>query len=95
MHAAAEGAMIATVIDADRQPSPEGARDEPDRAFADVAREQLDGLYGYCVRLTNDRTDAEDLVQDTLASGHAGIPGTSRREEGEELALHDRNERLA
>ena len=46
MHAAAEGAMIATVTDADRQPSPESARDEPDRAFAEVAREQLDGLYG-------------------------------------------------
>jgi len=67
--------MIATVIDADRQPSPEGARDEPDRAFADVAREQLDGLYGYCVRLTNDRTDAEDLVQDTLLRAMRAYPG--------------------
>ena len=65
MHEAAEGAMIATVIDAHRQPTAEGA-DEPDRAFADVAREHLDGLYGYCVRLTNDRIDAQDLVQDTL-----------------------------
>ncbi len=66
--------MIATVIDADRQPSPEGARDEPERAFADVAREQLDGLYGYCVRLTNDRTDAEDLVQDTLVRAMRAYP---------------------
>jgi len=42
---------------------------EPDverRPFADVAREHLDRLYGYCVRLTNDPSDAEDLVQDTL-----------------------------
>ena len=66
--------MIATVIDAQRQPSPEGADDEPDRAFADVAREQLDGLYGYCVRLTNDRTEAEDLVQDTLLRAMRAYP---------------------
>jgi len=58
--------MIATVTDMHRQPSPEDTGGAPGRAFADVAREQLDGLYGYCVRLTNDRTDAEDLVQDTL-----------------------------
>lgn len=76
MHADAEGAMIATVIDAHRQPSSEGADDEPkDRPFADVAREQLDGLYGYCVRLTNNRTDAEDLVQDTLLRAMRAFPG--------------------
>jgi RNA polymerase sigma-70 factor (ECF subfamily) len=75
MHVAAEGAMIATVIDAHRQPSPEGADDAPDRAFADIAREQLDGLYGYCIRLTNDRTDAEDLVQDTLLRAMRAFPG--------------------
>jgi len=67
--------MIAAVIDAHKQPSPEGADDEPGRAFADVAREQLDGLYGYCVRLTNDRTDAEDLVQDTLLRALRAYPG--------------------
>jgi RNA polymerase sigma-70 factor (ECF subfamily) len=67
--------MIAAVIDAHRQPSPEGADDEPGRAFADVAREQLDGLYGYCVRLTNDRNDAEDLVQDTLLRALRAYPG--------------------
>ena len=66
--------MIATVTDADRQPSPESARDEPDRAFAEVAREQLDGLYGYCVRLTNDRGEAEDLVQDTLLRAMRAYP---------------------
>ena len=75
MHVAAEGAMIATVIDAHRQPGPEGADGEPGRAFPDVAREQLDGLYGYCVRLTNDRTDAEDLVQDTLLRAMRAYPG--------------------
>jgi RNA polymerase sigma-70 factor (ECF subfamily) len=36
------------------------------RPFADVARDHLDRLYGFCVRLTNDPGDAEDLVQETL-----------------------------
>jgi RNA polymerase sigma-70 factor (ECF subfamily) len=36
------------------------------RPFADVARDHLDRLYGFCVRLTNDPTDADDLVQETL-----------------------------
>ena len=67
--------MIATVIDSHRQPSPEGVDEEPGRAFADVAREQLDGLYGYCVRLTTNRTDAEDLVQDTLLRAMRAFPG--------------------
>jgi RNA polymerase sigma-70 factor (ECF subfamily) len=35
-------------------------------AFADVAREHLDRLYGFCVHLAADRTDAEDLLQETL-----------------------------
>jgi len=34
--------------------------------FADLAREHLDRLYGFCVRLTNHPSDAEDLVQETL-----------------------------
>jgi RNA polymerase sigma-70 factor (ECF subfamily) len=34
--------------------------------FADVARTHLDRLYGFCLRLTNDSSDAEDLVQETL-----------------------------
>ena len=34
--------------------------------FADLAREHLDRLYGYCVRLTSDPTEADDLVQETL-----------------------------
>jgi RNA polymerase sigma-70 factor (ECF subfamily) len=39
------------------------------RPFADVARDHLDRLYGFCVRLTNDPTDADDLVQETLLRG--------------------------
>ena len=38
-------------------------------SFADVAREHLDRLYGFCVRLTNDPSDADDLVQETLLRG--------------------------
>jgi RNA polymerase sigma-70 factor (ECF subfamily) len=34
--------------------------------FADLAREHLDRLYGFCLRLTNHPSDAEDLVQETL-----------------------------
>lgn len=41
--------------------------EEPQRPqFAEVARTHLDRLYGFCLRLTNDRSDAEDLVQETL-----------------------------
>lgn len=36
------------------------------RSFADVADEHLDRLYGFCVHLTSDPHDAEDLVQETL-----------------------------
>jgi RNA polymerase sigma-70 factor (ECF subfamily) len=39
------------------------------RPFADVARDHLDRLYGFCVRLTNDPTEADDLVQETLLRG--------------------------
>jgi RNA polymerase sigma-70 factor, ECF subfamily len=47
------------------------AADDPaeGRLFADVARDHLDRLYGFCVRLTNDPTDADDLVQETLLRG--------------------------
>ncbi|MDQ2966679.1 MAG: sigma-70 family RNA polymerase sigma factor [Chloroflexota bacterium] len=39
------------------------------RLFADVARDQLDRLYGFCIRLTSDPSDADDLVQETLLRG--------------------------
>lgn len=39
------------------------------RPFADVARDHLDRLYGFCVRLTSDPSDADDLVQETLLRG--------------------------
>lgn len=34
--------------------------------FADVAREHLDRLFGFCVRLAGSVADAEDLLQETL-----------------------------
>lgn len=36
------------------------------RPFGDVAHEHLDRLYGFCVHLTSDPHDAEDLVQETF-----------------------------
>ena len=66
--------MIATVIDAKRHPGRDRRAGEPVRPFADVAREQLDGLYGYCVRLTSHRAEAEDLVQDTLVRAMRAYP---------------------
>jgi RNA polymerase sigma-70 factor, ECF subfamily len=37
--------------------------------FGDLARDHVDRLYGYCLRLTSDPADAEDLVQETLLHG--------------------------
>lgn len=34
--------------------------------FADLVREHLHHLYGFCIRVTNHPSDAEDLVQETL-----------------------------
>lgn len=40
--------------------------------FADVVRTHLDRLYGYCVRLASDPSDAEDLLQETLLRAMRG-----------------------
>jgi len=37
--------------------------------FADLVGPHLDGLYGYCVRLSGRPADAEDLLQETLLHG--------------------------
>jgi RNA polymerase sigma-70 factor (ECF subfamily) len=42
------------------------ARDNESLPFADVIDAHLDRLYGFCVHLAGDPTDAEDLVQETL-----------------------------
>src|SRR3972149_3990109 len=55
---------------------PDGtARVAPDRPFADVVHEHLDRLYGYCVHLCGDLTDAEDLLQDTLVRAMRSFDG--------------------
>lgn len=47
--------------------SPPGSAPPSDRPpFADVAREHLERLYGFCVRLAGAPSDAEDLLQETL-----------------------------
>jgi RNA polymerase sigma-70 factor, ECF subfamily len=35
-------------------------------AFADLVRPHLDSLWGYCLRLSSRRADAEDLLQESL-----------------------------
>jgi RNA polymerase sigma-70 factor (ECF subfamily) len=40
--------------------------------FADVVRTHLDRLYGYCVRLASNASDAEDLLQETLVRAMRG-----------------------
>lgn len=47
----------------------------PVRPFAEVVDEHLDRLYGYCVHLCDDRTDAGDLLQDTLVRAMRSFPG--------------------
>jgi RNA polymerase sigma-70 factor (ECF subfamily) len=37
-----------------------------DQAFADIIRDHLDPLHGFCVQLARDRTDGEDLLQETV-----------------------------
>jgi RNA polymerase sigma-70 factor, ECF subfamily len=49
----------AATIGADRR-SPTGD------AFASLVEPHLDGLYGYCVRLTDQPADAQDLLQECL-----------------------------
>ena len=56
------GAAAGSSVPGDRKP------------FADVARNHLDRLYGFCVRLANDPTDADDLVQETLLRAMRAYP---------------------
>ena len=50
-------------------PDPSAAGVAPRPPFAELARVHLDRLYGYCLRLTSNPADAEDLVQETLLHG--------------------------
>ncbi|MCA9716649.1 MAG: RNA polymerase subunit sigma-24, partial [Myxococcales bacterium] len=40
------------------------------KRFEETALPHLDGLYGMALRLTRDRADAEDLVQDTMVRAY-------------------------
>jgi RNA polymerase sigma-70 factor (ECF subfamily) len=53
---------------------PTAANDRHERrpTFAEVARDQLDPLYGFCLRLTANAPDAEDLLQETLLRAMRG-----------------------
>lgn len=58
---------------------------EPERRerFVEEALPHLDALYGAALRYTRNRTDAEDLVQDTMARAYSSFhqyePGTNLR----------------
>jgi RNA polymerase sigma-70 factor (ECF subfamily) len=41
--------------------------------FARLVEPHLDSLYGYCVRLSGQPADAEDLLQETLVHGLRGV----------------------
>lgn len=47
----------------------------PVPTFAEVVDAHLDRLYGYCVHLCGDPTDAEDLLQDTLVRAMHSFAG--------------------
>lgn len=42
--------------------------------FAEIARAHLDRLYGFCLRMTGNPSDAEDLLQETLLRGMRAWP---------------------
>lgn len=55
-----------TAISRTARPIATRTADAPRKSFAAVANEYLDRLYGFCLRLTGDPADAEDLVQESL-----------------------------
>jgi RNA polymerase sigma-70 factor (ECF subfamily) len=46
-----------------------------DQAFADIIRNHLDALHGFCVQLARDRSDGEDLLQETIIRAMRAYPG--------------------
>jgi RNA polymerase sigma-70 factor (ECF subfamily) len=59
---------------ADRPPDPGAPHPNGRPSFADVAREHLDRLYGFCVHLASDPTDGQDLLQETLLRAMRAYP---------------------
>ncbi len=58
----------------DLAPSAAGVGQSAPPPFADVARHHLDRLYGFCLRLAANPSDAEDLVQETLLRAMRAYP---------------------
>jgi RNA polymerase sigma-70 factor, ECF subfamily len=54
------------------QPEPITVAAAERMAFADAVAPYLDRLYGYCLRLTSNPADAEDLLQETLIRAMRG-----------------------
>jgi len=46
-----------------------------DQAFADIIRDHLDALHGFCIQLARDRSDGEDLLQETIIRALRAHPG--------------------
>lgn len=46
-----------------------------DRTFEIVFRAMREPLFGLCIHLTRDRTEAEDAVQETFLAVHRGLAG--------------------
>jgi RNA polymerase sigma-70 factor (ECF subfamily) len=54
--------------------SPPAASVSENQPFADIVREHVDRLYGFCVRLAGNATDGEDLLQETLLRAMRAYP---------------------
>jgi RNA polymerase sigma-70 factor (ECF subfamily) len=66
--------MEASVAGATRPNSSPPVRPAARPLFGDIVREHVDRLYGYCLRLSGQPADAEDLVQETLLRGMRAYP---------------------
>jgi DNA-directed RNA polymerase specialized sigma24 family protein len=58
----------------------EGMADTRPLEFEDMVRPHLDYLYSLAIRLSGNRTVAEDLVQDTLLRAFRGVARLRNRE---------------
>ena len=67
-----------TIVQSADEPRLGGGQEH--QTFAAVAREYLDRLYGYCVRLAGNASDGEDLLQETLIRAMRAYPELRRPE---------------
>ncbi|HET6379940.1 MAG TPA: sigma-70 family RNA polymerase sigma factor [candidate division Zixibacteria bacterium] len=66
--------LPATETPADPVSAAAGATAPARPPFAQVVREHLDRLYGFCLRLSESPADAEDLLQESLVRGMRAYP---------------------